>query len=171
VFGRNLNPPPKSPGAFPASDAPAPSFPAPAAPAPAASSGASHGASVIGPDLTIIGERITLVCKSRLVVTGEIVGDISGGEVTIGETGKVTGTVSARSINVQGTVKGALRAATVTLHDTAHIDGDIMQKNLVIAEGAHFDGRVRAAADASELEPVLDPAQITRDANIDMQVD
>lgn len=157
MFGRNLNPPPKSPGAFPATEAPASPFPA-AAPAPAP----GKNASVIGPDLTIIGDRITLVCKSTLFVTGEIVGDINSSEVTVGETGKVTGTISARTITVQGTVKGALRAGTVTLHSTAHIDGDIVQKNLVIAEGAHFDGRVRAAASPSDLEPVLDPAQISR---------
>jgi hypothetical protein len=44
------------------------------------------------------------------------------------------------------------------------IDGDIVQKNLVIAEGAHFDGRVRAAKDASELEPVLDAKTLTTTA-------
>jgi cytoskeletal protein CcmA (bactofilin family) len=115
---------------------------------------------VIAPDLTIIGQKITLVCKSTLMITGEVVGDINGDDVTVGETGKVTGTITARSISLHGEVKGALRGETVALHSTARLEGDIVQKNLVIAEGAHFDGRVRGAKDASELRPELDPAAI-----------
>jgi cytoskeletal protein CcmA (bactofilin family) len=153
VFGRNINPDPKFPGAGTSTSA---------------ASGAIPGgqASVIGPDLSIIGQKITLVCKSTLIVTGEVVGDINGSEVTVGDTGKVTGTITARNIAVHGEVKGALRAETVTLHSSAHIDGDIVQKNLVIAEGAQFDGRVRAAKDASEFEPMFDVAALTAAATL-----
>lgn len=133
---------------------------APAAPMPTGPVGGKQ-VSVIGPDLSIIGQKLTLVCKSTLIITGEIVGDINGSEVTVGDTGKVTGTITARNIAVHGEVRGALRAETVTLQSTARIDGDIVQKNLVIAEGAQFDGRVRAAKDASEFEPQLDVAAIT----------
>ena len=155
MFGRTFNPDPKFPGAAPM----------PTAVAPAAGP-AGKQASVIGPDLSIIGQKITLVCKSTLIVTGEIVGDINGSEVTVGDTGKVTGTITARNIAVHGEVKGALRAETVTLHATAHIVGDIVQKNLVIAEGAKFDGRVRAAKDPSEFEPVFDVAALTAAAAV-----
>jgi cytoskeletal protein CcmA (bactofilin family) len=117
--------------------------------------------SVIGPDLSIIGQKITLVCQSTLIITGEILGDVNGSEVTVGKTGKVTGTITARTIAVHGHVNGALRAESVTLHNSAHITGDIVQKNLVIAEGAKFDGRVRAARDPSELEPIFDVAALT----------
>ncbi len=153
MFGRTLNPDSKFPGgqSSESSDRNV------------SSSGSSSGpqASVIGPDLTIIGQKITLVCKSTLIVTGEILGDINGKEVTVGDTGKVTGTITARNISVHGQVRGALRAESVTLHATAHIDGDIVQKNLVIAEGAKFDGRVRAATDPSELEPIFDVAALS----------
>jgi cytoskeletal protein CcmA (bactofilin family) len=157
VFGRTLNPDPKFPDARPAGSDPLGRMPAstPSGPIP------GKQASVIGPDLTIIGQKIILVCKSTLIVTGEIVGDINGSEVTVGDTGKVTGTITARNIAVHGEVKGALKAETVTLHATAHIDGDIVQKNLVIAEGAQFDGRVRAAKDPSEFEPEFDAARLT----------
>jgi cytoskeletal protein CcmA (bactofilin family) len=117
--------------------------------------------SVIGPDLSIIGQRITLVCKSTLTVTGEVFGDINGSEVTVGETGRVIGIITARNIAVHGTVQGALRGESVTLHSTANIEGDIIQKNLVIAEGAKFDGRVRAVSDPSEIEPIFDVAALT----------
>lgn len=147
MFGRTQNPESKPAGARPEMPSPA--------------GGASVPASVIGPDLSIIGQKITLVCKSTLIVTGEILGDINGGEVTVGDTGKVTGTITARNIAVHGTVHGALRAKSVTLHATAQIDGDIVQNNLVIAEGAKFDGRVRAAKDQSELEPEFDVAALS----------
>jgi cytoskeletal protein CcmA (bactofilin family) len=152
-----LNPDPKFPDSRPAGTEPLTRAPAstPSGPIP------GKQASVIGPDLSIIGQKITLVCKSTLIVTGEIVGNINGSEVTVGDTGKVTGTITARNIAVHGEVKGALRAETVTLHASAHIDGDIVQKNLVIAEGAQFDGRVRAAKDASEFEPEFDVAALT----------
>lgn len=113
-------------------------------------------ASVIGPDLAIVGQKITLVCKSALVIAGEVSGDIHGDDVTVGQSGKVTGTVSARTLTIHGEINGTLRAETVALHATARINGDIVQKNLVIAEGAQFDGRVRSAKDPSDWQPVLD---------------
>ena len=110
------------------------------------------------------GQKITLVCQSALVISGEVAGDIHGDDVTVGETGKVTGTVSARNLSVHGEVNGQLRGETVALYATARITGDITQKNLVIAEGAQFDGRVRSAKDQSDWQPVLD-ANAHRDPN------
>ena len=161
MFGRTVTDP-KLPGARPSVADPLdrPSAATPSGPVP------GKQASVIGPDLSIIGQRLTLVCKSTLIVTGQINGDINGREVTVGDTGKVTGTITARNISVHGEVKGALRAETVTLFSTAHIDGDIVQKNLVIAEGAKFDGRVRVAKDPSEFEPEFDVAALTGSAAI-----
>jgi len=116
----------------------------------------SKPTSVIGPDLAIVGHRITLVCKTALVIAGEVTGDIHGDDVTVGQTGKVTGSVSARNLTIHGEINGQLRGETVALHATARINGDITQKNLVIAEGAQFDGRVRSAKEPSDWEPVLD---------------
>jgi len=113
-------------------------------------------ASVIGPDLAIVGQKITLVCKTALVIAGEVTGDVHGDDVTVGETGKVTGSVSARNLTILGEINGQLRGETVALHSTARINGDIVQKNLIIAEGAQFDGRVRSAKDASDWQPELD---------------
>ena len=113
---------------------------------------ASH-VSIIGSDLVILGEKITVITKARLLVDGEVRGDINGKEVIIGQSGKVTGTVAANSIEVHGHVYGAVKAQSVTLHPTAHVDGDIHNQVLKICEGAVFDGRVRRAKDPSELIP------------------
>lgn len=117
--------------------------------------------SVIGSDLVIVGDKITVITKTRLVVHGEVRGDINGREVVIGQTGKVTGTVAANTIDVHGHVQGAVKAASVTLHPTAHVDGDIHNQVLKISEGAVFDGRVRRAKDPAELMPVLDASAFT----------
>jgi len=118
----------------------------------------SGGVSIIGADLVILGDKITVISRARLLVDGEVRGDINGREVIIGQSGKVTGTVAAHSIEVHGRVNGAVKAQSVTLHPTAHVDGDIHNQVLRIAEGAVFDGRVRRAKTAEELIPVLDPA-------------
>ncbi len=112
--------------------------------------------SVIGTDLTIMGEKITIISQNKLTIDGDVHGDIHGRQVVIGEEGSVVGTVNAEAIEVRGGIKGAIRAATVTLHPTAQVEGDITHQTLAISEGAQFDGRVRRAKDPSDLKPNLD---------------
>jgi len=122
--------------------------------------GANGDMSIIGADLIILGEKITVMTKAGLRVDGEVRGDINGREVIIGQTGRVTGTVAAHAIEVHGHVYGAVKARTVTLHPTSVVEGDIFNQTLRISEGAVFDGRVRRAKDAAEIEPILDPAKL-----------
>ncbi|HIE69340.1 MAG TPA: polymer-forming cytoskeletal protein [Planctomycetes bacterium] len=148
VFGgRSLNSDPNNAGAMTGSST-----------ASAQSPSSAGAMSVIGSDFAIVGEKVTLVCKSKLLVEGEVIGDINGEDVTVGESGMVTGTITARTITMHGALKGALRGESVTLHKTARVDGDIVQNTLVVAEGAQFDGRVRPPQDANEVKPQLDPA-------------
>lgn len=116
--------------------------------------------SIIGADLMILGDKITVMTKARLLVDGEVRGDINGKEVIIGQSGRVTGTVAAHAIEVHGHVYGAVKARTVTLHPTSVVEGDIFNQTLRISEGAVFDGRVRRAKDPAEIEPILDPAKL-----------
>ncbi len=112
--------------------------------------------STIGTDLTILGEKITIISQNRLQIDGDVRGDINGRQVVIGEEGSVVGTISAEAIEVRGGVRGAIKAHSVTLTPTAQVEGDIYHIALSIAEGAQFDGRVRRAKDANELKPNLD---------------
>lgn len=114
------------------------------------------GASVIGTDLTILGEKITIISQNRLQIDGDIRGDVTGKQVVIGEDGSVIGTVCAEQIEVRGGVRGAIKAQSVTLHPTSVVEGDIFHQTLAISEGAQFDGRVRRAKDLSEITPNLD---------------
>ncbi len=157
MFGRNPTNDPSKPPAPPAGVGPTPSgsfFPGTAGTPPLASSGGSS-LSVIGRDVSISGDKIHVVCQSRLQVDGEIIGDLSGREIIVGEGGCVTGSVSADTVDVRGKVDGSIRGTTVSLHPSARVNGDIVHQTLAISEGAHFDGRVRRAKDSSEVKPDL----------------
>lgn len=136
-----------------------PPFPTPSQPG-AASQQEPSAASIIGDDLAIVGQKITIVSQSRVHINGNIQGDINGKEVVVGRSGRVTGVITAHSVSVEGQVEGAIRGANVTLTATARVSGDIHHRTLSIAEGAHFDGRVRRPKEESELTPNLDVASL-----------
>lgn len=118
----------------------------------------AQGTSVIGTDLTILGEQITIISQNRLQIDGDVRADVTGKQVTIGREGSVIGTVRAEAVEVHGGVRGAIRAHTVALHATSQVDGEILHQNLSIAAGAQFDGSVKRSRTTSELVPNLDPA-------------
>jgi cytoskeletal protein CcmA (bactofilin family) len=111
--------------------------------------------SVLGQDITIIGQQLVIKTKGSLLIAGHIQGDVHGETVTVGETGSVTGTIIARTITVQGEVSGALKGSSVNLNSTSRVDGDIVKQTLSIDEGAQFDGSVRRATDTREVTPDL----------------
>ncbi len=148
---------------------PAPARPTAVASAPRANpfeaaAESSSGTSVIGTDLTILGDRITIISKNKLQVDGDVRGNVHGKHVVITEEGSVVGMVSAETIEVRGGVRGSIRAVSVKLQSSAQVEGDITHQKLAIAEGAEFDGSVHLTKNASELMPVLDPEAIERGA-------
>ena len=116
--------------------------------------------SVIGNDLTLLGEKITIVSQRKLRVDGNVRGNVHGKQVVITESGSVHGTVAAEHIEVHGKVHGSIRAVSVALAATALVEGDIVQHSLAISDGAQFDGRVVRVNDTTELMPILDPEAI-----------
>ena len=112
--------------------------------------------SVLGADLTLLGDKITIISQSKLQVDAKIRGDIHAKEVVINAEGSVSGEVWAERIDVRGEVRGTMIAVTLALHDTARVAGDIMHQKLSVSEGAEFAGRVHLIRDPSELMPILD---------------
>jgi cytoskeletal protein CcmA (bactofilin family) len=119
------------------------------------SDGSNTGISIIGRDLTIIGQGLRIISKGKIRVEGEIQGDVLGTEVIIGDVGKVTGVVSAETITVFGSIMGTIRGVRVLLEAGAKVEGDVHHQTLSVDEGASLEGRVRRAQDASELKPDL----------------
>lgn len=163
MFSRNSNSdsglpkPPGSPNSIPSSG-PAPAGPSTNGRASPFGAASVMGQSTIGTDLTILGDKITIISQNKLQIDGDVRGDVTGRQVIIGEEGSVVGTVCAEQIEVRGGVRGAIKAHTVMLHPTAEVEGDIFHQTLSISEGAQFDGRVRRAKDAAEITPNLDVA-------------
>lgn len=130
--------------------------PPPLAAAPAASSAAQPswqlgarpgertGPSVIGADLTVVGN---LVSRGEVHVEGEIQGDIHGTHVVVGEKAKITGAIVADEIVVRGHVMGSVRGKRVMLQATSHVEGDVFHQALAIEQGAFFEGKSRRSED------------------------
>lgn len=111
------------------------------------------GHSVIGRDLTIMGEQITIISRGSLQVDAEIQGNLRSVELVVGESAKVEGTVAAETVVVRGEVKGAVRGVKVSLQSSARVEGDLYYKSLSIDEGAVFDGHSHRSDDMAELLP------------------
>jgi cytoskeletal protein CcmA (bactofilin family) len=135
-------------------------FPPPTKPSPATAP-SGHGkasfttGSIIGNDLTIMGQGLRIVTRGTLQVDGRIEGDVVGHEVIIGDRGHVTGIVSGESVVVRGAVSGTIRAMSVVLQSGAKVEGDVHHQKLAVEQGAQLDGRVRRPQDISELRPDL----------------
>lgn len=112
--------------------------------------------SIIGNDLTIVGQGLRIITRGTLQVEGKIEGDVVGNEVIIGQKGQVTGVVSGQSVVVHGAVAGTVKGVNVVLSSSAKVDGDVLHHQLSVEQGAHLDGRVRRPTDPAELAPVLE---------------
>lgn len=125
-----------------------------------------QSASMIGSDLSIEGQGITIRCQGLLTVNGDISADVHAKHLDVGREGSIVGAVAAENVEVHGKVQGAIHGARVVLYPSAEVDGDIHTQFLTIQEGASFDGRSRKVRDVAEVAPKLtrgssQPAQVT----------
>lgn len=118
-------------------------------------SGQEANESVIGNDLTIEGQAITIRCQGSLRVNGNIQADLHSMKLTVGEEAIISGTIAAETVDVYGKVQGAILGSRVVLHESAVVEGDIHSQALAIDQGASFDGRSRKVKDPSEIAPQL----------------
>lgn len=120
---------------------------------------ASAGAapqSVIGNDLSIEGQTITIRCKGSLKVLGNIQADLHSRQLEVGKEAVINGAIAAETVDVFGRVSGAIMGAHVVLHAGSEVDGDIHSHLLSIEQGAVFDGRSRRVRDPAEIAPQLE---------------
>ena len=119
--------------------------PAAAAPRPAAARNNGPSApSVIGPDLTIMGN---LISSGEVQVDGEVQGDLHGTHIVIGEKARITGGVNAEEVVVRGHVMGSIHGRKVMLQSSSHVEGDVHHQSLAIEQGAYFEGKSRRSED------------------------
>lgn len=150
---------PGAPGTFmtpPASQPPSGAMPASAM-------SAAMVESVIGNDLEIEGDQITIRCKGSLTVNGNIQADLHSRRLQVGKEAVVSGAIAADTVEVFGRVQGAILGAKVILHNGADVEGDIMSTLLSVEEGANFDGRSRRVTDPAAIAPQLESTAKTGD--------
>ena len=112
--------------------------------------------SVIGNDLSIEGQSITIRCKGALRINGNIQADMHSKKLIVGQQAVIIGAIAANEVDVYGRVEGAIYGTNVRLHQSAQVDGDIHSQHLQIEAGAAFDGRSRKVQDVSEIAPRLE---------------
>lgn len=129
---------PMSPPSLPSAPPPTSTRP------PARPPGDRASPSVIGSDLTILGN---LISRGEVQVDGEVQGDLHGTNVVIGERARITGGIVAEEVVVRGHVLGSIRGKKVMLQSSSHVEGDIFHQTLAIEQGAFFEGKSRRADD------------------------
>ncbi len=102
--------------------------------------GKAAAPSILSLDLEVTGDIVT---SGEVHVSGTVKGDITAGNLTIGEGGSVTGAVEVETALVAGMLTGRLTATAVTLARTARVVADITHVALIIEEGAVFEGNSR----------------------------
>ncbi len=117
--------------------------------------------SLIGSDLSIEGQTITIRCKGTLRVNGKIQADVHSRQLEVGREAIITGSITADAVDVHGRINGAVLSHKVVLHATAEVEGDIATEYLSIEQGASFDGRSRRVRDPSEIMPQVESGQAT----------
>ncbi len=113
--------------------------------------------SVIGSDLSIEGQSITIRCKGLLRVNGDIQADLHGRKLIVGDEATITGAITAEAVDVYGKVQGSIEATSVLLRATADVEGDISSQTLSIEPGASFDGRARKLSGQQSAEKPREP--------------
>ena len=113
--------------------------------------------SVIGNDLSIEGQSITIRCRGSLRVNGNIQADLHSMQLEVGADGSINGSITAESVDVHGKVNGAIRGVHVHLRASSAVDGEVWSQSLSIEQGASFEGRSRKVNDPTEIAPQVTP--------------
>ncbi len=107
--------------------------------------------SVIGKDLTIVGNAFL---GGEIHINGDFQGDVQCAFLIVGQRAKITGSLVADEIIVGGQVEGTIKGRHVTLQSKSRIDGDIYHELLTIEQGAVFAG-VSHQTEGQELSGAL----------------
>lgn len=136
---------PDQPPALPVSPAAAASGAATPRPRPAAVRPVDRTQpSMIGPDVTIIGD---LISDGEVQIDGEVHGDLHGTHIVVGERARIAGGIAAEEVVVRGWVEGAIRGRKIMLQSSSHVEGDVHHNQLAIEQGAYFEGKSRRTED------------------------
>jgi cytoskeletal protein CcmA (bactofilin family) len=104
--------------------------------------------SIIDTGLSIEGN---VICKGKLVVKGELKGNLEGHEVVISEEGSITATTKVARITIGGSFEGDIRAMEeLVVLSSGNCSGKIIYKNLIVEPGGKLNAEVSCLASAKD---------------------
>ena len=106
-----------------------------------------HNLSIVSQSLRVLGNLVT---EGMLQVDGEVSGDVSAANLTIGASGRIEGAVKATEVRIHGTVAGRVTSDKVHIAGTALVKGDVECLSVVVESGARIEGHynIREAGSA-----------------------
>jgi cytoskeletal protein CcmA (bactofilin family) len=113
-----------------------------------------------GGALSFIGDEVTITgnldAAGDVHVDGTIQGDLTCGQLILGQSGVVKGNITAARATLAGSVEGTVTAGDLVVEKSARLSGDLSYDNVSIETGAKVDGRLtqRGTAATGELKLV-----------------
>lgn len=105
------------------------------------------GCLFVGEGVLIAG-KITL--PEKIIVDGQVEGEISAREAQVGEAGKITGKLSVAVADVRGELVDTISVSeTLILRSTAKVRGSITYNVLQIEQGAVIEGSLNRISEAA----------------------
>jgi len=120
------------------------------------------GTSTATPSIIAAGVKIAgnMITDGEVQLDGEVVGNLTCKNITMGETGSITGNIVAEEAIVRGYVNGEVHARTVRLEKSARLEGDVYHLSLAVEAGAVITGQFRHS------ETVTSPAEKAESAQV-----
>lgn len=78
----------------------------------------------------------------KVVVAGEITGDVKAQSVEVGSKGSVKGAIAADTVVIQGTQSGKIDCSELTLSASSTVNSDVSAKSMISEKGAKLRGKV-----------------------------
>lgn len=99
--------------------------------------------SSIRSDISITGN---LKANGELQLDGDVTGDVSCDNFTLGSSGRIKGNVTAQTATIAGSVDGMVTATDLVILRSARVMGDVAYENISIETGARVEGRLTQRA-------------------------
>ena len=119
--------------------------------------------SIIGQDLTVVGDLDT---EGVVKIEGRVRGTVrAASQVFVAEGAVIEGDIHAREAVIAGEVRGGIHADDrVELQATAVVQGDIATRRIAVLEGGRLTGEVRMDLPAAEIVPINAPSFTSQQA-------
>ena len=108
---------------------------------------------IIDEEVNIKGDLET---DGDVQVEGQINGNLSCANLTVGNNGTVNGDIKAQEVVIRGKVNGAIRANRVMLLQGSCVRGDISYDTITMEEGAAFNGMCNNGKDETTADQVAE---------------